>query len=78
MGRISVVGIATRYWLDGPGIESHCRRDFPHPVQTGPGAHPSSHTMGTGRPVFRYFTPLGPRNFCAPPHLIYSYSVMFS
>jgi len=29
------------------------------------------------RPVFRYFTPLGPRNFWAPP-LICSYSVMFS
>jgi len=27
----SVVGIATRYGLDGPGIESRCGRDFPHP-----------------------------------------------
>jgi hypothetical protein len=27
----SVVGIATRYGLDGPGIESWWRRDFPHP-----------------------------------------------
>jgi hypothetical protein len=27
----SVVGIATRYGLDGPGIESRWRRDFPHP-----------------------------------------------
>jgi len=25
------VGIATRYGLDGPGIESRCGRDFPHP-----------------------------------------------
>ena len=26
------------------------------------------------RPVFRYFTPLGPRNFCAPPNLfVFSY-----
>ena len=24
------VGIATGYGLDGPGIESQCRRDFPH------------------------------------------------
>ena len=31
MGRDSVVGIATRYGLDGPGIESRWRRDFPHP-----------------------------------------------
>ena len=40
-------GIATDYGLDGPGIESRWRRDFP-PVQTGPGAHPASCTMGTG------------------------------
>ena len=26
----SSVGIATGYGLDGPGIESRCRRDFPH------------------------------------------------
>jgi hypothetical protein len=26
----SVVSIATRYGLDGPGIESRWRRDFPH------------------------------------------------
>ena len=25
----SVVGIATAYWLDGPGIESRWGRDFP-------------------------------------------------
>jgi hypothetical protein len=31
MGRDSVVGIATRYGLDGPGIESQWGRDFPHP-----------------------------------------------
>ena len=30
MGRDSSVGIATRYGLDGPGIESRWRRDFPH------------------------------------------------
>jgi hypothetical protein len=44
----SVVDIATGYGLDGPGIESRWRWDFPHPVQTGPGAHPTSCTMGTG------------------------------
>jgi hypothetical protein len=27
----SVVGIATGYRLDGPGIKSRWRRDFPHP-----------------------------------------------
>ena len=31
MGRDSSVRIATRYGLDGPGIESGCWRDFPHP-----------------------------------------------
>ena len=29
-GAGSVVGIATGYGLDGPGIESRLRRDFPH------------------------------------------------
>ena len=29
--RDSSVGIATRYWLDGPGIESRWGQDFPHP-----------------------------------------------
>ena len=43
----SVVGIATAYGLDGPGIESRWGRDFSAPVQTGPGAHPASCTMGT-------------------------------
>ena len=43
----SSVGIATGYGLDGPGIESRWGRGFP-PVQTGPGAHQASCTMGTG------------------------------
>jgi hypothetical protein len=29
-GLSRVVGIATDYSLDGPGIESRCGRDFPH------------------------------------------------
>jgi hypothetical protein len=29
-GTVSVVGIATGYGLDGPGIESLWGRDFPH------------------------------------------------
>ena len=44
----SVVGIATGYGLDGPGIESRLGEIFSVPVQTGPGAHPVSCTMGTG------------------------------
>jgi hypothetical protein len=43
----SSVGITTDYGLDGSGIESRWRRDFP-PFRTGPGAHPVSCTMGTG------------------------------
>jgi len=43
----SSVGIATGYGLDGPGIESGGAR-FSAPGQTGPWAHPSSCTMGTG------------------------------
>ena len=49
-GRDSAVGIATRYGLDGPGIESRWGRDFPQPsrpalgptqppVQWVPGLH---------------------------------------
>ena len=45
-GPSSSDGIATGYRLVGPGIESRWGRDFP-PVQTGPGAHPASCTMGT-------------------------------
>ena len=44
----SSVGIATGYELDGPGIESRWEARFPAPVQTGPGAHPASCTIGTG------------------------------
>ena len=44
----SVVGIATAYGLDGPGIESRWGARFSALVQTGPGAHPTSCTMGTG------------------------------
>jgi hypothetical protein len=43
-GQDSSVSIAIRFGLDGPGIESR----FSAPVQTGPGAHPASYTMGTG------------------------------
>ena len=46
MGRDSSVGIATGYGLDGPGIESQWGEIFA-PVQTGPGAHPASCTVGT-------------------------------
>ena len=48
--RNSTVGIATRYVLDGPLIESPWEggtRSYA-PVHTSPGAHPASYTTGTG------------------------------
>jgi hypothetical protein len=44
-GRDVSVGIATRYGLDVPGIESRKGRDFPHPQRPALG---SSYAMGTG------------------------------
>jgi hypothetical protein len=46
MGRDSSVIIATRYTLEGPGIEFRWRQ-VSASVQTGPGAHPVSYKMGT-------------------------------
>jgi TATA-binding protein-associated factor Taf7 len=46
--RHAAVGIATRQGLDGPGNECRLGARFSAPVQTGPGAHPASYTMGTG------------------------------
>ena len=43
----SVVCIATGYGLDGQGIEFRWGARFSAPVQTGPGTHPASCTMGT-------------------------------
>ena len=48
MGRDSTVGVATRYGLDGPGIESRWGARFSATVQTGPRSYPTSYTMGTG------------------------------
>ena len=48
VGRDSVDGIATRYGLDGTGIESRWEARFSAPVQTSPGGHPASYTKGTG------------------------------
>jgi hypothetical protein len=46
-GQDSSVGIAAGYGLDGSGIESQWGARFIVHVQTGPGAHPASYTMGT-------------------------------
>ena len=42
MDRDSAVGMATRYGLEGPEIETQWG------VHTGPGAYPASYTTGTG------------------------------
>ena len=46
MGRDSSVGLATRYRLDDPGIESRWGTRFSASVHTGPGARPASYTVG--------------------------------
>ena len=48
VGRDGSVGIATRYGLDGPGIEYRWAARFSATVNTGNGAHPASYTMVTG------------------------------
>ena len=58
MGHDSSVDIATRYELDGPGIESQWGRDFPHPsrptlgptqppIKLLPGVFPVDKVAGT-------------------------------
>ena len=51
----SVVGIATRYGLDGPGIESRWRRDFPHPSRPvlGPTQPPVQWVLGLSQGKYR-------------------------
>jgi hypothetical protein len=44
----SSVGIATDYGLDGPGIASRWGRDFSQKFRPALGAHPATHTKGTG------------------------------
>ena len=46
--RDSSVGIATRYRLDLSEDRVPVEARFHAPVQTGPGAHPASCTVGTG------------------------------
>jgi hypothetical protein len=48
MGRDSSVGIGTGYRLDGRGDRNPVGSKFSAPVQTGPGAYPTSCTMGSG------------------------------
>ena len=69
-GPDSSVGIATRYGLYCLGIESRWGTDFPH-LQTCPGGHPASCTMGTGSiPV------LNGRGVMLIPHRIFSAEIL--
>jgi len=56
LGRDGVVGIATRYGLSGPGIESRWGRDFRRalrptqcPIQCIPGVFPGGKAAGSWR-----------------------------
>jgi hypothetical protein len=47
--RDDVVAIATRYGLEGPGVDSRWgKARFSAPIQTGSEPHPASCKMGTG------------------------------
>jgi hypothetical protein len=48
MGRDSLVGVANRYGLNGPGVESRWGARFSAPVQTGPGAYSAFYTRVPG------------------------------
>jgi hypothetical protein len=48
VSRESSVDTATRYGMHGSGIETRLGGETSAPVQTGPGAHPASYTMGSG------------------------------
>ena len=59
VGRDSSVGIATRYGLEGPGIESWLWRGFPRPSRT---------TLGPTQPSIHWVKEQG-RDVDHPPHL---------
>ena len=65
-----LVGTATRYGLDGPGIESRWGAKFSTPIHTSPGVHAAPYKIGTrsfpgvkrlGRDVDHH-KPLAPRS----------------
>jgi hypothetical protein len=48
MVRDSSVDIVTRYGLEGPGVESKWRQDFPHRFRPAMVPNRAFYTMGTG------------------------------
>jgi hypothetical protein len=56
VGQNSAVSIATRYGLDGLGIESRCGRDFPYP---------SRPALGPTQPPVQWVPGLFPRGKAA-------------
>ena len=66
MGRDNRVRIATRYGLEGPGVESRWGLDFPHP---------SRPALGPTQPPMQWVPGLSPavkrpgRGVDQPPHL---------
>jgi hypothetical protein len=67
MSQDSSVGPATDYGLQGPGIESRCERDVPHPSRTAVGTTQSPYN---GYRVFLWGKSAGcgvdPPNYIAP------------
>jgi hypothetical protein len=70
VGRHNAVGIATRYGVEGPGIEYRWGVTFYTPVQTGPGADTASCKIGTG--CFSPGVKWPRRGVNHPPHLAQS------
>ena len=75
VGRDSSVGIATRYRLVGPGIESLCGRDFPHlsrPALGGPSSRlsfPRAKRPGRGTDLNPHLAPRLKKEYIYPPCL---------
>ena len=72
LGQDGSVGIAPRYGLDGPGIESRWEAKFSARVPTSPGTHPAFYTMGNGS----FLCTLPDRSW-DPPNLLYNWYWVF-